>query len=147
MNIKKGMILLIIGAVTFGMMASSVSADDPVLREEVVEIDSETVDWAVTTEWDGDEIHPDMDTTISIDKDDERPWEDQPFWDDSGDAEGDWIIAPNPNTGEDIIPYDASIGEKSLNGADSTGSSGASVLGIVAGILSSVFVILIMKGY
>ena len=96
MNIKKGIILIIIGAVTFGMMASSVSADDPVLREEVVEIDSETVDWAVTTEWDGDEIHPDMDTTIGIDKDDERPWEDQPFWDDSGDAEGDWIIAPNP---------------------------------------------------
>ena len=146
MNIKKGMILIIIGAVTFGMMASSVSADDPVRREEVVEIDSETVDWAVTTEWDGDEIHPDMDTTIGIDKDDERPWEDQPFWDDPGVAEGDVIIAPNPYAGEDIISHDASDGEKSLNGADSPGSSGASVLGIVAGILSSVFVILIMKG-
>jgi len=147
MKIKKGIILIIIGAVALGIMTSSVSADDPLIREEVVEIDSETVDWDATTEWEGDEIHTDMDTTIGIDDDEERPWEDQPFWDNPGVAEGDVIIAPNPYSGEDIISHDASNGEKSLNGADSTGSSGTSVLGIIAGILSSVFVILIMKGY
>ena len=146
MNIKKGVILIIIGAVALGIMTSCVSADDPVIREEVVEVDSETVDWDATTEWDGDEIHPDMDTTIGIDNE-ERPWEDQPFWDDPGVAEGDVIIAPNPYAGEDIISHDASNGEKSLSGTDTTGSLGASVLGIVAGILSSVFIILIMKGY
>ena len=147
MNLKKGVILIIIGAVALGILTNCVSADDPIIREETVEVDPETVDWDVTTEWDDKEIHPDMDITIGIDKDDERPWEDQPFWDNPGVAEGDIVIAPNPNTGEDIISHDASNGEKSLNIADSTGSSGASVLGIVAGILSSIFVILIMKGY
>ena len=136
MNIKKGLILIIIGAVALGMMASSVSADDP----------EETIREPKTVDIDNSEIPNSSDITIGIDSDDVS-WEDQPFWDDPGVAEGDVIIAPNPNTGQDIISHDASNGEKSLSGADATGSLGASVLGMVAGILSSVFILLIMKGH
>ena len=147
MNIKKGIIILIIGAVALGIVTSSVSADDPLIIEEVAAVEPETVDWDTTTEWNGDKIHSNMDTTIVIDNDDERLLDDQPFWDDSEVTEGDWVIAPNPNTGEDIILYDVSNGEKSLDGDYTTGSQGASILGIVAGILSSIFIILIMKGH
>jgi len=136
MNIKKGLILIIIGAVAFGMMASSVSADDP----------KDTITEPRTVDVNNDEIPDSSDITIGTD-DEDRPWEDQPFWDDPGVSEGDVIIAPNPNAGQDIISHDASNGEKSLNLADATGSQGASVLGIVAGIISFVFIILIMKGH
>ena len=136
MNIIKGFILIIIGAVALGMITSSVSADDP----------KDTTTESRTVDVNNDEIPDNSDITIGIDNE-ERPWEDQPFWDDPGVSEGDVIIAPNPNAGQDIISHDASNGEKSFSGEDATGSQGASVLGIIAGILSSVFIILIMKGH
>jgi hypothetical protein len=141
MKIKKGIILIIIGAVALGIMTSCVSADEPVIIEESVEVNSDTIILDTTNEIDLDEIHPDMDTTIGIDTTEEEPWEDQPFWDDPGVAEGDVIIAPNPNAEEKIILYE------SANGDYKTESQGATILGIIAGIISSIFILLICRGY
>jgi hypothetical protein len=66
MKINIGIILIIIGAVAFGVMTNSISADDTVIKEESVEIDLEMIS-DTTIRLEDEEIHLDMDTTIGID--------------------------------------------------------------------------------